>query len=403
VAGAAAGASLLGGMAAQATIGTMPGAVALNPASGSTGGTPTWSTTVACPTGFQGSGIFREVWSDGVTTNSISAVNNSVAAPFSGTLQANMATIQASGNVNNGATQELVVICFSGPSGTGSSEGVMDTWVTYSADGNTYTETNTPPSGPVNTTTALTASPNPATVGQAVTLTATVSSGSTSPAGSVQFEVGGTAIGSPVAVSSSGVATTTTTFGAAGSEALSAVFTPTSSSSFNASTGTFTETVNTASANSGSEPLTVSVPQSGTFTLTVAAGTVNLTAAGTSATGALQPITVSDTRNFTPGWSVSGQAASFTGSGTAAGATIPGNQLGWTPTDTSLSDAQLGGAVAPASPGLGSTAATLASAAAGHGLGTSVLGANLNLAIPATALAGPYASSLTVTAVTSAP
>ena len=113
---------------------------------------------------------------------------------------------------------------------------------------------------------------------------------------------------------------------------------------------------------------------------------------------------MSDTRNTFPGWSVSGQSTEFTGSGTAAGSTIPGNQLGWVPTATALGDTvTLGAPVVPASPGLGTTPATLASAPAGHGFGTSTLGANLTLAIPAPAAAGAYTAGLTVTAVTSVP
>lgn len=151
-------------------------------------------------------------------------------------------------------------------------------------------------------------------------------------------------------------------------------------------------------------PVTATVPVSGSFTFTVAAGTVNLTVSGSSATGALPAVTVSDTRNSFPGWSVSGQESDFTGSGTAAGSTISGNQLGWMPTDTSLgTGVTLGGTVAPGSPGLGTTPAVLASAHAGSGFGTSVLGANLTVAIPALARAGDYAGSLTVTAVTALP
>jgi len=152
------------------------------------------------------------------------------------------------------------------------------------------------------------------------------------------------------------------------------------------------------------EPLAVTIPASGSFTLTVASGTVTLAVSGSDATGALNPVTVSDTRNSHPGWSVSGQAADFAGSGTAAGSVISGNQLGWTPAGTPLGTGViLGGTVTPAGPGLGSTAAVLASAQAGAGFGTSTLGAGLTLVIPATAPAGDYASSLTVTAVTSLP
>jgi hypothetical protein len=405
VAGVTVGGSLLMAGAAQAAVGTSPGTVTLNPATGPTTSTPTWSTTVACPTGFQGSAVFKEVHSDGVATNNISAFVNGTAAAFSGTLQASMAQLQGAGGVANGGTQEFVVVCYASQSGTGASQPFMDTFVTWSTDGTTYTSSGTGPTQAVNTTTTLTASPNPATTGQTVTLTATeVAADSTHPAGSVQFMAGTTAIGTAVAVNASGVATTTTSFAAAGSQALSAVFTPTSTTAFNPSTGTATETVQAAGANSGSEPLAVTVPASGAFTFTVATGTVNLAVSGANATGALNPVTVSDTRNTVPGWSVSGQSADFAGSGTAAGSTISGNQLGWAPTDTSLgTGATLGGTVAPASPGLGTTAAVLAQAHAGSGAGTSALGANLTLAIPATALAGPYASSLTLTAVTSLP
>jgi hypothetical protein len=128
--------------AALAAVGTEPGEVQLNPTSGATSSKPTWSTGVGCNAGFQGSAVFREVHADGVTTNSISpAVNDndltgsSVAEPFSGTLQATMAQIQSLGGIATGGTQELVVICFSGASETGTSDPEMDAFITYNADG----------------------------------------------------------------------------------------------------------------------------------------------------------------------------------------------------------------------------------------------------------------------------
>jgi hypothetical protein len=69
---------------------------------------------------------------------------NSVAAPFSGTLQATMAQIQTAGGIATGGTQELVVDCFSGAGETGTLDPEMDTFVTYNADG-TYTETASQP------------------------------------------------------------------------------------------------------------------------------------------------------------------------------------------------------------------------------------------------------------------
>jgi Bacterial Ig-like domain (group 3) len=405
VATATAGAMVLGAGAAHAAVGKDPGAVTLSPASGSVNSSPTWSTSQACATGFQGSAVFRIEESNG-TTFSISGTIASVTAPFSGTLLDPISTIATSlpPGIPDGGTAELVVYCFSGASLTGTSDPEMSTFLTISADGTTYSTSASPPAGTATTTT-LTASPNPATTGQTVTLTANTSAADgTNPAGSVQFESGSTAIGSAVAVSAGGVATTTTTFAAAGTESLSAVFTPTSNS-YESSTGTYSETVNVATTSTtGSEPLAVTVPATGSFTLTVATGTVNLSVSGATATGALNPITVSDTRNTFPGWSVSGQTSDFTGSGSAAGGDISGNQLGWVPTDTSLATgATLGGTVTPAGPGLGSTAAVLASAAPGGGGGTSALGANLTLDIPASAIAGPYAATLTVTAVTTGP
>lgn len=153
------------------------------------------------------------------------------------------------------------------------------------------------------------------------------------------------------------------------------------------------------------DPMPPACDQQGATQCGPTVGTVTtLTASPDPAT----TITVSDTRNSYPGWEVSGQAADFTGSGTAAGFTISGNQLGWTPTASSLAPGvTLGGPVTPASPGLGTTSGLLALAHAGrgNGYGTSTLGANLTLAIPPVpeSAAGNYASSLTVTAVTSLP
>jgi hypothetical protein len=59
--------------------------------------------------------------------------------------------------------------------------------------------------------------------------------------------------------------------------------------------------------------------------------------------------------------------------------------------------------VAPADPGLGTTAAILASAEAGSGFGTYVLSASVVLDIPPATAGGPYGGSLTITAVEVAP
>lgn len=252
------------------------------------------------------------------------------------------------------------------------------------------------------TTTTLAASPTSATVGKAVTLTATeVATDGTHPAGSVQFAAGGTLIGSPVAVNASGVATTTTTFESAGPEAVTAVFTPTQTK-YKPSTGTLTLTVNTGGVpESGMIPLAVVVPAVGAFTLTVGTvDTIILTRSGATATAATTKITVSDTRSSYPGWSVTGQDTTWSGSSTANGSTIPGDRLGWTPTGSGRlpRGVTLGSTVAP---GLGSIPAVLASVYSGNGngYGRTVLGANLILTIPVTQYADPYSASLTITVV----
>jgi hypothetical protein len=130
---------------ASASAGAGSGTVTLSAASGPTSSTPTWSTSTACPSGFQGSAVFREVWPNGVTTNSISPAVNGTTTPFHGTLQAPIAKIKEVAGVPNGSTQKFVVICFSNQSETGTSRQVMHLYITYSADGSRYTTSATPP------------------------------------------------------------------------------------------------------------------------------------------------------------------------------------------------------------------------------------------------------------------
>jgi hypothetical protein len=184
----------------------------------------------------------------------------------------------------------------------------------------------------------------------------------------MQFEVGEADIGTPVAVNANGVATVTTTFAAAGREALSAEFTPTSSS-YARSKGKFSLVMRPVGVQSArSEPISVTVPRSGAFTVTIEPGPVQLTPSGSTATGSLPEVTVTDTRNYYPGWSLSGQASRFNYSGT--GQSVSENELGWVPTvvGSLQGGAKLGRTVAPARPGLGAAPATLAYAPAGCGV-----------------------------------
>jgi hypothetical protein len=152
-------------------------------------------------------------------------------------------------------------------------------------------------------------------------------------------------------------------------------------------------------------PLAVTVPPTGTFMLTVnTSGTVRLTVSGGHATAAMAQVIVLDTRNTFPGWSVTGQDGTWIGSGSAHGASMTGDQLGWTPASDTAPLPQgvtVGAAVAPASPGLGSNGAVLASAIPGlhSGYGTVALGAGLDLLIPPGQAAGDYTSGLTITAI----
>jgi hypothetical protein len=408
------GGALLGTTQAHAAVtpnlfGTGTG-LTITPATGSGTATENYS-SVPCPTGFQGSAVIEAIdpttpagTSKANTNVDLLAGNTSVAVTFTGTFTpSSLTNEEANLGVADGQQFEVGVYCFTAANETGPGEWASGTFATLSNGGTTYTADQTLSGPPQSVNITLTASPNPATAGQSVTLTATASvSGAT---GTVQFENNGTNINGPATISG-GTATTSTTFAAAATENLTAVYTPTGS--FTAgSAGALSLVVNPAPANSGTIPLAVSVPQSGSFSLTVdTTDVVTLTATGLTAAGVTTPITVADSRNSYPGWSVSGQDSAWTGTGTAAGGTFTGDQLGWVPTDTALAPAvTLGSPVTAAAPGLGTTAATLASvhAGLGNGYGTSTLGANLSLVIPATAPAGPYTSGLTISAVTSNP
>jgi Bacterial Ig-like domain (group 3) len=161
-----------------------------------------------------------------------------------------------------------------------------------------YTSPSTIP-----TTTGLTTSPtSPQNPGTSVTLTATVSPAAVP--GSVQFENGTTAIGSPVAVSG-GTASISTSTLPSGSDTLNAVFTP-SLSYYSSSTGTASYTINSpiptatalaAGSNSiafgASDTLTATVTESDSGSAGVA-GSVQFDV-GSSALGSPVTTTVSGT------------------------------------------------------------------------------------------------------------
>lgn len=146
-----------------------------------------------------------------------------------------------------------------------------------------------------------------------------------------------------------------------------------------------------------------------------------------SASAAMNQVTIVDTRNVDAGWTVTGKMSDFTATTEASDGSGPtgsldsfsGDFLGWTPVvtaDTPAFDSDANGTpdynqavvagarVAPGTDhGLGLDATfegeTLATAAAGSGLGTSILDARIKLLIPVTADAGSYEGTLTFSVV----
>lgn len=116
-----------------------------------------------------------------------------------------------------------------------------------------------------------------------------------------------------------------------------------------------------------------------------------------AATGSINPVRVTDTRATSPAWSVSAQVSDFS----ADGRTLSGKHLGWTPTVVTAG----GGAVAGDRVASGfdggeglAVSSTLGSAAAGHELGSALLGADLELKLPVETAQGTYRATLTLTA-----
>jgi len=414
--GLTAGAGLAASGSALAAVGSGPGQLQLlsgTPPAVVTGGnlsdTPTWQTTTGCPTGFQAAAHVTEFTAPGGVLSTIISPNVSagLTTGFSGTLQGNVGALLNFAGVSPTApgTVEWAVGCFSGAGATGNVQYVQSTFVSIAAGATTYTTSST---GPVATPTAttLSASPNPAAAGATVTLTATETPAT---AGNVAFMNGATTIAT-VPVNASGVATTTFTAPSPFTSAvtLTANFSPTSTSFLSSSGTTTLNSSSVLTAVNSPVTINVTVAATGALTVTVATpATASLTVSGSSASGALPNVTISDTRNTFPGWSVSGQESTFTSSATPS-TPISGNQLGWTPAAATGSNAfdgthvLLGGAVAPASPGLGTTAAVLALAHAGFGADPTgatswIATAALNLAIPASTTAGAYTGSLAIT------
>lgn len=400
---ATAGAAMLVPAAAQAAtpIGANPGHLSFTPGSGASSTKPTWATDTACSSSFNNSAKL-EVVEDNGTTIAVSGTVTPVTAPFSGTLQANIAGIAAAASMVGGHTYEFVVMCQT-PTLTQHAE--QSTFLTLSADSSTFTTSATPPAGAVATTTTLTANPSNPNQGDTVTLSATVAASDTAgndAVGNVEFFNGTTSLG--IVPVTSGTASTTVSTLPVGNNSITAKFEPTDATKFATSTSAAQAVTVTGASSGNSETITVAVAavSSGSLTLTVDNTPVKLTTPklnGTNldSTGTLSPVTVTDSRlPSQPGWDLAGSVSDFS----AGTNTFSGSDLGWTPQITAANAANdvAAGAVVAAgtTPGL-KGGAPLASAAVGKGAGTSKLGANLDLQIPVTTPAGNYGATLTVT------
>lgn len=127
---------------------------------------------------------------------------------------------------------------------------------------------------PSSTTTTLSALPaSPQVSGTSVTLSATVSP---PVPGTVQFEVGGTDIGTPVTVSAGAASLSTTTL-PGGTDALSAVFTPAEFYDYTGSTGTASYTISAPAAAGTTTALAVNPTSAAAYTSVAITATVTQT------------------------------------------------------------------------------------------------------------------------------
>ncbi|MGI5239213.1 substrate-binding domain-containing protein [Dactylosporangium sp. CA-139066] len=242
-------------------------------------------------------------------------------------------------------------------------------------------------------------------VGGNVTLTAAVTPATA--AGNVQLFDNGAPLAPPVPVVN-GTAQLSTTGLGAGTHLITAAFAPYDTATFLPSTSSAV-TVNVGETVVADETLNVGVPNSeGVFTMTVSTTPVQMSTAALRAdhtfesTGELGPVTINDERDQSrPGWSVSGQLGDFTD----GVHTFSGGYLGWAPTVATQNpahDVTAGPALPSGTPPGLAAGSVLATAPAAAGLGTSTLGATIDLKIPSSTQPGLYSATLTITAIPTA-
>jgi sugar lactone lactonase YvrE len=143
----------------------------------------------------------------------------------------------------------------------------------YSITNTPGTLTVTPLAPPAKTTTSITTSGSPVITGTKVTFTATVTTPSGTPSGTVVFKDGTTVLGQQT-VNASGVATFSTTTLAVGSHPISATFQP--STTFSSSTATLTQVITapTGSFTISASPATLLIRGAGSTTYQISLASV---------------------------------------------------------------------------------------------------------------------------------
>jgi len=144
--GVIAGGGLLTAGLALATNTFEPGNLTLSPASGAGTLQPTWKTTTACPTGWQGSAAVAEFNTDGTYATRVSGVVSSPTAPITnGTLTGTVGSLLHSTNLpTTGGTVAWAVGCYTQSGGQGNVEWVQLTFVTLTSSGQFSTGTTGP-------------------------------------------------------------------------------------------------------------------------------------------------------------------------------------------------------------------------------------------------------------------
>jgi large repetitive protein len=245
------------------------------------------------------SAVVTETVNKAATTASLAASPNPAATGQSVTLSAAVSPSTATGTMqfSDGATSLATVPVSNGAaafSTSALSAGSHSLTVTYSGDAAYSASTSAVVTETVNkaaTTATLSASPNPASVGQSVTLSATVSPATAT--GTLQFFDGATSLGTVTV--SNGAALLSTSALAAGSHSLTVAYSGDAANSASTS-AVFTETINKAAttATLAASPNPATVGQSVTLSATVSPATATGTVQFFDGATSLGTVTVSN-------------------------------------------------------------------------------------------------------------